>query len=194
MELCEKESNLWKPLLLIIPLRLGLNEINPIYYPGLKKCFECPGNIGIIGGRPNQALYFIGYVGQEALFLDPHTVQRCGTVGTKLTIDELEMDETFHQKFANRIDFKFMDPSLAVCFLCRNRQEFDSLIERFQKDMIEPEDIQSLFEVSKYRPQEWQSLSSSLDGAGNSTGESLCFPDASIIFTDCCTEGKHYNI
>lgn len=26
----------WKPLLLIVPLRLGLNEINPIYVPGLQ--------------------------------------------------------------------------------------------------------------------------------------------------------------
>lgn len=29
----------WRPLLLIVPLRLGLNEINPIYVPGLQvKC------------------------------------------------------------------------------------------------------------------------------------------------------------
>lgn len=30
----------WKPLLLIIPLRLGLNEINPIYINGLKVQFS----------------------------------------------------------------------------------------------------------------------------------------------------------
>jgi cysteine protease ATG4 len=26
----------WKPLVLIVPLRLGLNEINPVYVQGLK--------------------------------------------------------------------------------------------------------------------------------------------------------------
>jgi cysteine protease ATG4 len=31
-----KAPSQWKPLLLLIPLRLGLNEINPIYINGLK--------------------------------------------------------------------------------------------------------------------------------------------------------------
>lgn len=31
-----KPHSQWKPLLLLIPLRLGLNEINPIYINGLK--------------------------------------------------------------------------------------------------------------------------------------------------------------
>jgi len=29
----------WRPLVLFIPLRLGLNEINPAYYTALKVCF-----------------------------------------------------------------------------------------------------------------------------------------------------------
>lgn len=31
-----KAPSQWKPLLLLIPLRLGLSEINPIYINGLK--------------------------------------------------------------------------------------------------------------------------------------------------------------
>jgi hypothetical protein len=31
-----KAPSQWKPLLLLIPLRLGLSEINPIYANGLK--------------------------------------------------------------------------------------------------------------------------------------------------------------
>ena len=31
----------WKPLLLIIPLRLGLTDINPIYFEALKVCCKC---------------------------------------------------------------------------------------------------------------------------------------------------------
>lgn len=104
----------WKPLLLIIPLRLGLSDINPIYIPALKKCFELVGFCGMIGGRPNQALYFMGYVDDEVLFLDPHTTQRCGSVGQKTSQDEIEFDATFHQKYAGRIPFTHMDPSLAV--------------------------------------------------------------------------------
>lgn len=115
IDLCTNEDDdSWQPLLLVIPLRLGLGEINPIYFDGLKKCFEIPGNIGIIGGRPNQALYFIGYVGDEALFLDPHTTQRTGTIGNKMEQSEIEMDSTFHQKYATRMKFNQMDPSIAV--------------------------------------------------------------------------------
>lgn len=115
IDLCTNDiDDTWQPLLLVIPLRLGLGEINPIYFDGLKKCFEIPGNIGIIGGRPNQALYFIGYVGDEALFLDPHTTQRTGTIGNKMEQSEIEMDSTFHQKYATRMKFNQMDPSIAV--------------------------------------------------------------------------------
>lgn len=104
----------WKTLLLIVPLRLGLAEVNPIYVPALQKCFQLPSIVGMIGGRPNQALYFIGYVGDEALYLDPHTTQATGSVGDKSTPEEMESDETFHQKYAGRIGFKTMDPSLAL--------------------------------------------------------------------------------
>lgn len=157
LELCLEKSTpeSWKPLLLIIPLRLGLSEINPIYVEALKKSFEIPGNCGMIGGRPNQALYFIGYVGDEALFLDPHTVQRSGSIGTKSDQDEQEMDESFHQKYARRINFKAMDPSLAVCFLCPTRADFDELIRNFNEELIGGGVRQGLFEVTKTRQAPW---------------------------------------
>lgn len=113
VNLCEVDDN-WKPLLLMVPLRLGLSEVNPIYVDSLKRCFHIPGMVGMIGGRPNQALYFIGYVADEALYLDPHTTQKHGTVGAKSEPTEFEMDETFHQKYVGRINFTQMDPSLAL--------------------------------------------------------------------------------
>lgn len=36
-ELCSSNNKLrWKPLLLIVPLRLGLANINPLYIPGIQ--------------------------------------------------------------------------------------------------------------------------------------------------------------
>lgn len=86
-----KESS-WRPLLLIIPLRLGLSEINPVYINSLKvslqvivinalsfppltvhtlilslslqMCLTFRQSVGIIGGKPNHAHWFIGYLGQ----------------------------------------------------------------------------------------------------------------------------------
>ena len=71
----EEEDNSWKPLLLFISLRLGLSDINPVYIPGLKASFTLPASLGVIGGRPNHALYFLGFVEDELVFLDPHTTQ-----------------------------------------------------------------------------------------------------------------------
>merc|ERR1712112_222855 len=75
-EKTEEESSTWKPLLLFISLRLGLAEINPVYIPGLKACLEFPQSLGVIGGKPNHALYFLGYVEDEVIYLDPHTTQQ----------------------------------------------------------------------------------------------------------------------
>lgn len=62
-----QDSSKFQPTLIIIPLRLGLSDLNPIYIDGLKKCLELSTSLGIIGGRPNQALYFFGYVGDDIL-------------------------------------------------------------------------------------------------------------------------------
>uniref|UniRef100_A0A1I8BYM0 Cysteine protease n=1 Tax=Meloidogyne hapla TaxID=6305 RepID=A0A1I8BYM0_MELHA len=70
------EDNNWKrPLLLMIPLRLGLDVINPCYSTALFECFKLPQFVGILGGRPRHAVYFYGTVGDRLLYLDPHFCQ-----------------------------------------------------------------------------------------------------------------------
>lgn len=60
------------------------------------------------------------------------------------------MDESFHQKHANRINFKCIDPSIAVCFMCNTKESFDRLIDNFQTEIIDAK-LQPLFEISKNR-------------------------------------------
>lgn len=118
-----------------MPLRLGLSEINPIYTRGLQvffhhykilsfnvivttdffqTCFKFSQSLGVIGGKPNLALYFIGCVGDEVIFLDPHTTQRSGFVENKETEDQIDLDMTYHCKRASRINILSMDPSVAL--------------------------------------------------------------------------------
>uniref|UniRef100_A0A674PBG2 Cysteine protease n=1 Tax=Takifugu rubripes TaxID=31033 RepID=A0A674PBG2_TAKRU len=121
---------LWKPLVLLIPLRLGLSDINGAYIETLKKCFMLPQSLGVIGGKPNSAHYFIGYVGGELIYLDPHT--------TQTAVEPCEHgqfpDDTYHcQHPPCRMHICELDPSIAVGFFCRTEDEFDDWCMRIRR-------------------------------------------------------------
>lgn len=86
--------------------------------------------------------------------------QRSGSVGEKLTANEIEIDETYHTKFAARISFEKMDPSLALCFLCKTRVEFDELCTRLRSLLNNSN--QPLFEITDQGQIPWQPLPKAL--------------------------------
>lgn len=45
----QSRSSSFQPLLIIVPVRLGLSELNPIYIDGLKRCLELDSSVGFIG-------------------------------------------------------------------------------------------------------------------------------------------------
>uniref|UniRef100_A0A8C6NV12 Cysteine protease n=1 Tax=Nothobranchius furzeri TaxID=105023 RepID=A0A8C6NV12_NOTFU len=121
---------LWKPLVLLIPLRLGLSDINEAYIDTLKQCFMLPQSLGVIGGKPNSAHYFIGYVGEELIYLDPHTTQPA----VEPCEDGQVPDETYHcQHPPCRMHICELDPSIAVGFFCRTEDEFDDWCMRIRR-------------------------------------------------------------
>ncbi|ERE67579.1 cysteine protease ATG4A-like protein [Cricetulus griseus] len=82
----------WKTLLLIVPLRLGIKQINLVYTETFKECFKMPQSLGVLGEKPNNAYYFIGFLGDELIFLDPHTTQTFVDTEESGILD----DQTFH--------------------------------------------------------------------------------------------------
>lgn len=53
-----------KAVLVLIPVRLGENALNPIYAPCVEAMLSLGSSIGIIGGRPKHSLYFVGCQGE----------------------------------------------------------------------------------------------------------------------------------
>ncbi|XP_075261964.1 cysteine protease ATG4A-like [Convolutriloba macropyga] len=141
--------NSWRPILLIVPLRLGLTDINSSYIDPIKECFHMEETMGIIGGRPNSAYYFIGYQGSFLLYLDPHD--------TRPTVATVTDDSSYHCDTAKRMPFTALDPSLAIGFLLQSQAQFDTWCSKLRESVI-TDKKQPLFEIVQKRPAHWPPL------------------------------------
>lgn len=139
-----KHGGVWdlpwrRAVMLLLPLRLGLQSIHAEYLPMLRETLRWPQSIGFVGGRPRHAIYFVGATREGGedftlLGLDPHTVQpaavpadvRDDGVATESFMRSLRREE------AVRLSSGMLDPSLALGFYCRGRAELEDLCERIR--------------------------------------------------------------
>jgi cysteine protease ATG4 len=120
-------------LLLLIPLRLGLERFNPEYVNIVARTFSLPQSVGILGGRPRGARWFYGAYsdGSKVLGLDPHTVQLAPQISPNGTGDFVHLSDDYvssvHAQYPEAFDLFRVDPSIALGFYCRDRKDFESL-------------------------------------------------------------------
>eukprot|EP01089_Gocevia_fonbrunei_P007615 TRINITY_DN1882_c0_g1_i1.p1 TRINITY_DN1882_c0_g1~~TRINITY_DN1882_c0_g1_i1.p1 ORF type:complete len:375 (+),score=71.38 TRINITY_DN1882_c0_g1_i1:286-1410(+) len=136
-----KDDTNWKSLLLIIPLRLGLDKLNPLYISVLQETFKFPQSLGILGGRPRSSFYFVAVQDEDVLYLDPHVLQ-------PLENSEEGVMPSYHCGIPKRMKLSDIDPSLALAFYCRTKEDFDDFCER-SKDMNA---IQTIYNISEKTP------------------------------------------
>ncbi|CAL9196585.1 unnamed protein product [Musa hybrid cultivar] len=120
----------WAPILLLVPLVLGLEKINPRYIPLLWETFTFPQSLGILGGRPGASTYIVGIQDNKALYLDPHEVQPA----VDIKRDDLEADSSsYHCSTVRHVPLDMIDPSLAIGFYCRDKDDFEDFCSRASK-------------------------------------------------------------
>ncbi|XWS33056.1 hypothetical protein CRYUN_Cryun22dG0045400 [Craigia yunnanensis] len=137
----------WTPILLLVPLVLGLDKVNPRYIPSLQATFTFPQCLGILGGKPGTSAYIVGVQEEIVFFLDPHEVQPV----VNLSQENLEADtSSYHCDIIRHIPLGSIDPSLAIGFLCRDKDDFDDFCSRASK-LADESNGAPLFTVAQTR-------------------------------------------
>jgi cysteine protease ATG4 len=128
------EEEWGKPVLVLLPLMLGVGKLGQDYYEVVKTALQMPESVGIIGGRPRSALYFVGYQDESLLFLDPHLVQEACTDD----MDLLNNLRTYTNKSARIIPLTKVASSMTLGFLfpCQlSFQQFEVRVKESQREL-----------------------------------------------------------
>ena len=123
----------WIPVLILVPLRLGREKLNPIYGPCIQALLATEHCVGIIGGRPRHSLYFTGFQDDYLIHLDPHLVQ------DKVDVFRRNFSlNSFHCKMPRKMHIGKMDPSCCFGFLISSHAQFQGWCELTKELNIPP--------------------------------------------------------
>ena len=166
-----------KPVLVLLPLRLGLNNgVNPIYYASIIQYFTLPQCAGIAGGRPSSSYYFVGTQGDSLFYIDPHYTKpavKSVPIPEELKQDlaNLPLSDKLSSSFANRTA---VDDFFASSYSLKELESFHS--EKVRKMHISGLDPSMLLGILCQTREDWQDLCRRMDEI-----KSTCTPIIHIV-------------
>lgn len=102
-------------LLLLLPVRLGIDKINDYYKESLIDLISLQQSSGIAGGKPCSSYYFLGCSGDDFIYLDPHSPQP--------HLDKIDVD-SYHTTAYLKIPFSSLDPSMLIGITIKNIDDY----------------------------------------------------------------------
>lgn len=117
-----------RAVIILIPVRLGGEKTNPDYFNFAKSILSLDYCIGIIGGKPKQACYFVGFQDDSLIYMDPHYCQSFVDVSTS----DFPL-QSYHCPSPKKMPFSKMDPSCTIGFYSRSVQDYERISQELSK-------------------------------------------------------------
>ena len=116
----------FRPLLLFVPMRLGVDELNPQYERQVAALLRMEQSIGIVAGEPSRAYYVVASQADAVFYLDPHVVLPYEPLSENSSLEQ------FHCRLPRTLAIASLAPTMLAGFYCRDERDFRRLTERLE--------------------------------------------------------------
>lgn len=106
-----------KGILILLPVRLGIDKVNAYYNSSLKHLLAVPQAVGIAGGKPSSSFYFVGFQENNMIYVNPHVPQPISTPTDY---------STYHSHVYQKLDIANLDPSMMIGVVVQDMNDYET--------------------------------------------------------------------